>query len=134
MAGRKTSGRHAADEEARAEVDVLNSRLEKAGQLHKKIQARVDGLDTTGKALLDVCGPLNRETRELQIMINSQSRNTDVLLATVALTRLSQTLMAASQPLKSFGNRQTPRMMKSRSSDRALTRPACPIISTRYRD
>ncbi|KAI4601103.1 exocyst complex component exo70 [Pestalotiopsis sp. 9143b] len=83
MAGRKTSGRHAADEEARAEVDVLNSRLEKAGQLHKKIQARVDGLDTTGKALLDVCGPLNRETRELQIMIN----NIDGCLAAIEKLR-----------------------------------------------
>lgn len=68
------SGRHAADEEARAEVDVLNSRLDKTTQLSKKIQACLGRLEATGKSVRDVSGPLNGETKKLQILGNSKSR------------------------------------------------------------
>ena len=64
--------RHALDEEARAEVDVLNSRLERTTQLTKKIQASLGRLETTGKSVRDVAGPLNGETRRLQVLGNSQ--------------------------------------------------------------
>lgn len=68
-----TSGnRHAADEEARAEVDVLNSRLEKTTQLTKKIQASLGRLEATGKSVREVVGPLNGETKRLQTLTNSQ--------------------------------------------------------------
>lgn len=63
---------HAVDEEARAEVDVLNSRLEKTAQLTKKIQASLGRLEATGKSVRDVAGPLNGETRRLQLMGNSE--------------------------------------------------------------
>jgi exocyst complex protein 7 len=66
------NSRHAADEEARAEVDVLNSRLEKTTQLTKKIQACLGRLEATGKSVRDVAGPLNGETKRLQILGNSR--------------------------------------------------------------
>jgi exocyst complex protein 7 len=66
-----SNGRHAADEEARAEVDVLNSRLEKTTQLTKKIQASLTRLEATGKSVRDVSGPLNGETTRLQVLGNS---------------------------------------------------------------
>jgi exocyst complex component 7 len=67
-----TNGRHTADEEARAEVDVLNSRLEKTTQLTKKIQASLGRLEATGKSVRDVVGPLNGETKRLQTLGNSE--------------------------------------------------------------
>lgn len=73
-------GAHTAlDEEARAEVDVLNSRLEKTTQLTKKIQSCLNRLETTGKSVQDVAGPLNGETRRLQILGNSKSINLSVV-------------------------------------------------------
>ncbi|KAI1156762.1 Cullin repeat-like-containing domain protein [Nemania diffusa] len=66
-----SNGRHAADEETRAEVDVLNSRLEKTTQLTKKIQACLSRLEATGKSVRDVSGPLNGETKRLQILGNN---------------------------------------------------------------
>ncbi|KAF4423759.1 exocyst complex EXO70 [Fusarium acutatum] len=74
----------ALDEEARAEVDVLNSRLEKTTQLTKKIQSCLNRLESTGKSVQDVAGPLNGETRRLQILGN----NVDSVLA--AIDRLRQ--------------------------------------------
>lgn len=65
------AGRHAADEEARAEVDVLNSRLEKTTQLTKKIQASLNRLEMTGKSVREVVGPLNGETKRLQTLGHS---------------------------------------------------------------
>lgn len=73
MAVGATTGRHAADEEARAEVDVLNSRLEKTTQLTKKIQASLGRLEATGKSVRDVSGPLNGETKRLQTLSHSES-------------------------------------------------------------
>lgn len=65
------NSRHAADEEARAEVDVLNSRLEKTTQLTKKIQASLGRLEATGKSVREVAGPLSGETKRLQVLGNS---------------------------------------------------------------
>ncbi|KKA27084.1 hypothetical protein TD95_001116 [Thielaviopsis punctulata] len=79
-----TGGRNAADEEARAEVDVLNSRLEKTAQLTKKIQACLGRLEATGKSVRDVAGPLSGETRKLQVLDN----NVDGMIA--AIERLRQ--------------------------------------------
>ncbi|CCF40674.1 exocyst complex protein EXO70, partial [Colletotrichum higginsianum] len=78
------SSRHAADEEARAEVDVLNSRLEKTSQLTKKIQACMGRLESTGKSVREVAGPLSGETKKLQVLGN----NIDAVLA--AIERLRQ--------------------------------------------
>ncbi|RYP06765.1 hypothetical protein DL764_002962 [Monosporascus ibericus] len=75
--------RHAADEEARAEVDVLNSRLEKTTQLNKKIQACLGRLEATGKSVRDVSGPLSGETRRLQLLGN----NIDSVLAAIERIR-----------------------------------------------
>ncbi|KAF6811579.1 exocyst complex protein exo70 [Colletotrichum plurivorum] len=78
------ASRHAADEEARAEVDVLNSRLEKTSQLTKKIQACMGRLEATGKSVREVAGPLSGETKKLQVLSN----NIDAVLA--AIERLHQ--------------------------------------------
>ncbi|KAK8042601.1 Exo70 exocyst complex subunit [Apiospora phragmitis] len=71
MAVGLANSRHGADEEARAEVDVLNSRLEKTAQLTKKIQACLGRLEATGKSVRDVSGPLNGETKKLQVLGNN---------------------------------------------------------------
>lgn len=64
---------HFVDEEARAEVDVLTSRLEKTTHLTKKIQACLGNLESTGKAVHEVTGPLDGETRRLQTLGHSSS-------------------------------------------------------------
>ncbi|KAH6688087.1 Exo70 exocyst complex subunit [Plectosphaerella plurivora] len=84
MAVGGNSPRQLADEEARAEVDVLNSRLEKTTQLTKKIQACLGRLESTGQSVRDVAGPLNGETRRLQVFGN----NIDSVL--FAIERLRQ--------------------------------------------
>ncbi|KAI0890240.1 Cullin repeat-like-containing domain protein [Annulohypoxylon maeteangense] len=84
MAVGLSNGRHAADEEARAEVDVLNSRLEKTTQLTKKIQACLGRLEATGKSVRDVSGPLTGETKKLQVLGN----NIEAVIA--AIERLRQ--------------------------------------------
>lgn len=61
------------DEEARAEVDVLNSRLDKTTQLTKKIQASLGRLELSGQSVHDVAGPLSGETRRLQLLGNSKN-------------------------------------------------------------
>jgi exocyst complex protein 7 len=68
MAVASAPNRHTADEEARAEVDVLNSRLEKTSQLTKKIQVCLGRLETTGKSVREVAKPLNGETTRLQTL------------------------------------------------------------------
>ena len=72
MVAGTSSVRQIADEEARAEVDVLNSRLEKTTQLTKKIQACLGRLESTGKSVNDVAGPLNGETKKLQVFGTSE--------------------------------------------------------------
>ena len=64
----------AADEEARAEVDLLKSRLEKTTQLTKRIQASLGRLNETGKALDDAVRPIMGNTRKLQTVQNSTYR------------------------------------------------------------
>ena len=73
MANTCVPGRHAADEEARAEVDVLNSQLEKTSQLTRKIQACLGRLDSAGKSVREVTKPLNGETARLQTLGRSAS-------------------------------------------------------------
>ncbi|TVY18580.1 Exocyst complex protein exo70 [Lachnellula arida] len=60
--------RQAADEEARAEVEVLNSRLEKTSQLTKKIQASLSRLESSGKSVQEAVGPLYGNTQKLQTL------------------------------------------------------------------
>ncbi|KAI9639952.1 exocyst complex component exo70 [Ciborinia camelliae] len=76
-------GRRAADEEARAEVDVLKSRLEKTGQLTKKIQASLGRLDATGKGVQEAIGPIYGNTQKLQIL----GQNIDGVLAAIDRVR-----------------------------------------------
>jgi len=64
-------GSKAADEEARAEVEVLNSRLEKTSQLSKKIQASLTRLEASGKSMQDAIGPIYGNTQKLQVFGNS---------------------------------------------------------------
>ena len=64
--------RQAADEEARAEVEVLNSRLEKTSQLTKKIQASLTRLESTGKSLGDAIKPISGSTQRLQVLGSSK--------------------------------------------------------------
>ncbi|KLU81840.1 exocyst complex protein EXO70, partial [Magnaporthiopsis poae ATCC 64411] len=84
MAVGLANGRHAAEEEARAEVDVLNSRLEKTTQLTKKIEACLSKLESTGKSVREVVGPLNGETKKLQILGN----NIESVLAAIERLRV----------------------------------------------
>ncbi|TAQ89962.1 hypothetical protein B7494_g1698 [Chlorociboria aeruginascens] len=63
--------RQAADEEARAEVEVLNSRLEKTSQLTKKIQASLSRLESSGKSVQEAVGPLYGNTQKLQVLGNN---------------------------------------------------------------
>lgn len=66
------SPRHAADEEAQAEVEVLNSRLEKTSQLTKKIQASLTRLETSGRSVQDAIGPIYSNTQKLQVLGRSR--------------------------------------------------------------
>jgi hypothetical protein len=84
MAVGLSNGRHAADEEARAEVDVLNSRLEKTTQLTKKIQASLGKLEATGKSVREVAGPLNGETKRLQTLSHSKRPGGSILVPNLA--------------------------------------------------
>ncbi|RDA85614.1 hypothetical protein CP532_0897 [Ophiocordyceps camponoti-leonardi (nom. inval.)] len=72
------------DEEARAEVDVLNSRLEQTSQLTRKIQACLGRLEASSQRVRDVAGPLNGETQRLQLL----GHNIDAVLG--AIERLRQ--------------------------------------------
>jgi exocyst complex protein 7 len=63
----------ATDEEARAEVDVLKSRLEKTSQLTKKIQASLARLESTGKSVQDAVGPIYGNTQKLQVIGSSMN-------------------------------------------------------------
>lgn len=60
-----------ADEEARAEVEVLNSRLEKTRQLNRKIQASLTRLAANGKSMQEAIGPIYGNTKKLQILGDS---------------------------------------------------------------
>ncbi|KAI3398842.1 hypothetical protein diail_8533 [Diaporthe ilicicola] len=77
------SSRHAAEEEARAEVDVLKSHLDKRAQLTKKIEAQLSRVQGTGKRLNEAVGPLNGETKQLQVFCN----NIDGVLSAIGRLR-----------------------------------------------
>ena len=77
------SARHAADEEARAEVDVLTSRLEKTAQLTKKIQASLTRLETSGRSVQEAIGPIHGNTQRLQVLGN----NIDSILCAIETVR-----------------------------------------------
>ena len=64
-------GSKAADEEARAEVEVLNSRLAKTSELSKKIQASLGRLQASGKSMQEAIGPIYGNTQKLQVLGNS---------------------------------------------------------------
>lgn len=66
------NARHAADEEAQAEVEVLNSRLDKTTQLTKKMQASLNRLETSGKAVQDAIGPIYGNSQRLQVLVRSR--------------------------------------------------------------
>lgn len=68
----------ATDEEARAEVEVLNSRLEKTSQLTKKIQASLARLESTGKSVQDAVGPIYGNTQKLQVIGTSMYLRMDL--------------------------------------------------------
>jgi hypothetical protein len=77
----------AADEEARAEVEVLNSRLEKTSQLSKKIQASLSRLELNGKSMQDAIGPIYGNTQKLQVLGSSMERPEDRRIYTYVLMR-----------------------------------------------
>ncbi len=77
------TARHAADEEARAEVDVLSSRLEKTARLTKKIQASLTRLETSGKSVEQAIGPIYGNTQRLQVL----GRNIDQVLHAIERVR-----------------------------------------------
>ncbi|KUI60345.1 Exocyst complex protein exo70 [Cytospora mali] len=77
------SSRHAAEEEARAEVDVLKSHLEKRAGLTKKIEAQLARVQGTGRRLNEAVAPLNGETKQLQILCN----NIDGVLSAIGRLR-----------------------------------------------
>lgn len=77
------SARHAADEEARAEVDVLTSRLEKTAQLTKKIQASLTRLETSGRSVQEAIGPIYGNTQKLQVL----GKNIDSVLGAIEKIR-----------------------------------------------
>ena len=64
--------RQAADEEARAEVEVLNSRLEKTRILNTKLAASLARLEASGKRVQEAVGPLYGNTQRLQVLGTSR--------------------------------------------------------------
>lgn len=85
-------GSRAADEEARAEVEVLNSRLEKTAQLTKKIQASLNRLEASGKSLGDAIKPIAGSTQRLQVFGNSERLGGCLHCGATILMPSSQTL------------------------------------------
>lgn len=79
MAITMSNSRRAADEEARAEVEVLTSRLEKTTQLTKKIQASLSRLEASGRSVQEAIGPIHNNVQKLQILGSSMSVQTDPL-------------------------------------------------------
>ena len=106
------SPRHAADEEAQAEVEVLNSRLEKTSQLTKKIQASLTRLETSGRSVQEAIGPIYSNTQKLQVL--GRSEHIPGGLYNGKLTE-SQILMASLPQLKRSDNLQISKTMRRAS-------------------
>jgi hypothetical protein len=79
--------RQAADEEARAEVEVLKNRLEKTSQLNKKIAASLARLEATGKSLDEAVKPISGSTQRSQVLINSMHATHFTFCATTLIVR-----------------------------------------------
>jgi hypothetical protein len=60
------------DEEDRAEVQVLEARLETTKVLTRKIQASLARLNTSGQSVQDAIGPIYGRTDQLQVMTKSK--------------------------------------------------------------
>ena len=60
--------RIAPDEEDRAEVEVLQARLEKTIQLTKKIKTSQTRLETSGSSVKEAIGPIYGNTQRLQVL------------------------------------------------------------------
>ncbi|CAD6499146.1 BgTH12-04798 [Blumeria graminis f. sp. triticale] len=75
--------RQSAEEEMRAEVDVLNSRLEKTRMLNKKLAASISRLDVNGKSVQEAIGPIYSDTQKLQIF----GKNVDELMNAIEKVR-----------------------------------------------
>ncbi|KAE9363668.1 hypothetical protein N431DRAFT_422606 [Stipitochalara longipes BDJ] len=75
--------RQAADEEARAEVEVLNSRLEKTRILNTKLAASLARLEASGKSVQEAIGPLYGNTQRLQVL----GTNIDGILSAIERIR-----------------------------------------------
>jgi len=102
--------RQAADEEARAEVEVLNSRLEKTRILNTKLAASLARLEASGKSVQEAIGPLYSNTQRLQVLGTSMYL---VFTYTGALfANILQTLMAYFQQLRELDNLPTSRAMR----------------------
>ncbi|KAI9669457.1 MAG: exocyst complex component exo70 [Caeruleum heppii] len=79
MVGQRTTS----DEEDRAEVEVLNDRLEKTKLLTKKIQSSLNRLETSGRAVQNAIGPIYGDTQKLQVV----GQNIDNVLAAIVQIR-----------------------------------------------
>lgn len=115
--GLATKSHQAVDEEARAEVDVLNSRLDKTAQLTKKIQASLGRLETTSQNVQDVAGPLNGEARRLQVLGHSKYSS----FGSKMLSNIMLKILTPSCPLSiACDILPTAKMTKSKSFDQVL--------------
>jgi len=70
--------RQVADEEARAEVEVLNSRLEKTRILNTKLAASLSRIEGSGKSVQEAIGPLYGNTQRLQVLGTSMWSDLDI--------------------------------------------------------
>jgi len=61
-------GRRAADEEAQAEVEVLNSKVDRTSALSKKIKASLTKLETSGQSVQEAMGPIHSNVNKLQVL------------------------------------------------------------------
>lgn len=71
--------KRAQDEEAKAEVVVLDSKVELNKALGKKLQASLDRLSIMGRNIDEAIGPIQSNTQELQIL----ERNIEGILAAI---------------------------------------------------
>lgn len=60
--------RQAAEEEMRAEVEVLDSRLEQTRLLNKKLAASLARLETNGQSVQEAIGPIYGDAQKIQIL------------------------------------------------------------------
>lgn len=107
------NSRHAADEEARAEVEVLNSRLERTSQLTKKIQASLSRLESSGKSVQEAIGPIYGNTRNLQVLGTSKLSLDGVNEDKIDERQIS---IGSSELLKACDRPRTSRAMRRMSS------------------